>query len=118
MRRTSRSLLALSTLLVAAMACGAPQAKAPASAPSTVPDKPSKPVELNILDVAGNPQLTQGMIEDFQKSNPDIVSKMSFTKATAPERPAQLKAEQHRGKSLTHLVLTGTDRLPNPIDQK
>jgi putative spermidine/putrescine transport system substrate-binding protein len=118
MRRTSRSLLALSTLLVAAMACGAPEAKAPASAPSTVPDKPSKPVELNILDVAGNLQLTQGMIEDFQKSNPDIVSKVNFTKATAPEMPAKLKAEQQGGKSVTHLVLTGTDGLANAIDQK
>jgi putative spermidine/putrescine transport system substrate-binding protein len=118
MRRTPRSLLALSTLLVAAIACGAPESKAPASAPSTVPDKPSKPVELNILDIAGNLQLTQGMIEDFQKNNPDIVSKVTFTKATAPEMPGKLKAEQQGGKSVTHLVLTGTDGLANAIDQK
>src|SRR5436190_4059918 len=109
MRRTSRSLLALSTLLVAAMACGAPQAKAPGNAPSTVPDKPSAPVELNILDVAGNLQLTQGMIEEFKSAHPEIVSKVNFTKATAPEMPGKLKAEQQGGKSQTHLVLTGTD---------
>jgi putative spermidine/putrescine transport system substrate-binding protein len=121
MRRTKRSLIGTSTLsalLVAAMACGAPETNTPASAPSTVPDKPSAPVELNILDVAGNLQLTQGMIEEFQKSNPDIVSKVNFTKATAPEMPGKLKAEQQGGKSQTHLVLTGTDGLSSVIDQK
>src|SRR5689334_5637190 len=118
MRRTSKSLLALSTLLVAAMACGAPDSSAPANAPSTVPDKPSKPVELNILDVAGNLQLTQGMIEEFQKANPDIVSKVNFTKATAPETTGKLKAEQAGGQSQTYLVLTGTDGLSAVIEQQ
>ncbi|MFL6140838.1 MAG: ABC transporter substrate-binding protein [Labedaea sp.] len=121
MQRTTRSLLsttALSALLVAAMACGAPESKAPGNAPSAVPDKPSAPVELNILDVAGNLQLTQGMIEEFKTAHPEIVSKVNFTKATAPEMPGKLKAEQQGGKSQTHLVLTGTDGLANVIEQK
>lgn len=121
MRRTTRSLLGTSTLsalLVAAMACGAPESNAPASAPSSVRDKPSAPVELNILDVAGNLQLTQGMIEEFKSANPDIVSKVNFTKATAPEMPGKLKAEQQGGKSQTHLVLTGTDGLASVIEQQ
>jgi putative spermidine/putrescine transport system substrate-binding protein len=121
MRLKTRSLLGtpvMAAVLVAAMACGAPETKTPASAPPTVPDKPSAPVELNILDVAGNLQLTQGMIEDFQKSNPDIVKKVNFTKATAPEMPGKLKAEQQGGKSLTHLVLTGTDGLSAVIEQQ
>jgi putative spermidine/putrescine transport system substrate-binding protein len=120
MRRTTRSLLGTSTLsalLVAAMACGAPESNTPANAPSTVPDKPSAPVELNILDVAGNLQLTQGMIEEFKTAHPEIVSKVNFTKATAPEMPGKLKAEQQGGKSQTHLVLTGTDGLSAVIEQ-
>ena len=121
MRRTMRSLLgapALAALLVA-MACGAPAVNTPSgNAPSTVPDKPSQPVELNILDVAGNLQLTQGMIEEFQQAHPEIVSKVNFTKATAPEMPGKLKAEQAGGKATTHLVLTGTDGLANVIEQK
>src|SRR6266545_2698521 len=120
MRRTTRSLLGTSTLsalLVAAMACGAPETNTPANAPSTVPDKPSAPVELNILDVAGNLQLTQTMIEEFKTAHPEIVSKVNFTKATAPEMPGKLKAEQQGGKSQTHLVLTGTDGLSAVIEQ-
>lgn len=121
MPRTARSPLGmslLSALLLVAMACGAPQSNVPASAPATVPDKPSRPVELNILDVAGNLQLTQGMIEEFQRANPDIVSKVNFTKATAPEMPGKLKAEQQGGTSQTHLVLTGTDGLSAVIEQQ
>lgn len=118
MRRTTRSTFALTAVLVAALACGAPETKAPANAPSSVPDKPSAPVELNILDVAGNLQLTQGMIDEFVAEHPDIVSKVNYTKATAPEMPGKLQAEQRGGSSQTHLVLTGTDGLASAIEQE
>ncbi|MFI7678160.1 extracellular solute-binding protein [Actinophytocola sp. NPDC049390] len=118
MRRTTRSTFALTAVLVAALACGAPETKAPANAPSTVPDKPSAPVELNILDVAGNLQLTQGMIDEFVAEHPDIVSAVNYTKATAPEMPGKLQAEQRGGQSQTHLVLTGTDGLASVIEQE
>ena len=39
-----------------------------------MPEKPSKAVTLNILDVAGNLQLTQGMIDEFVKQHPDVIS--------------------------------------------
>lgn len=118
MRRTTKSTLAFTAVLVAALACGAPETNAPANAPSSVPDKPSAPVELNILDVAGNLQLTQGMIDEFVAENPDIVSKVNYTKATAPEMPGKLQAEQRGGSSQTHLVLTGTDGLASVIEQE
>jgi putative spermidine/putrescine transport system substrate-binding protein len=118
MRRTTKSTLAITAVLVAAMACGAPETKAPANAPSSVADKPSAPVELNILDVAGNLQLTQGMIDEFAAEHPDIVSKVNYTKATAPEMPGKLLAEQRGGSSQTHLVLTGTDGLASVIEQE
>jgi putative spermidine/putrescine transport system substrate-binding protein len=118
MRRTTKSTLAFTAVLVAALACGAPETNTPANAPSTVPDKPSAPVELNILDVAGNLQLTQGMIDEFAAEHPDIVSKVNYTKATAPEMPGKLQAEQRGGSSQTHLVLTGTDGLASVIEQE
>ena len=118
MRRTTRSTFGLVAVLVAALACGAPETKTPAKAPSTVPEKPADPVELNILDVAGNLQLTQGMIDEFVATHPDIVSKVNYTKATAPEMPGKLQAEQRGGSSQTHLVLTGTDGLASVIEQE
>jgi putative spermidine/putrescine transport system substrate-binding protein len=121
MRRTTRSAFGLALVLFAALACGAPETKAPppeTKDASSVPDKPSQPVELNILDVAGNLQLTQGMIDEFVAKNPDIVSKVNYTKATAPEMPGKLQAEQQGGQSQTNLVLTGTDGLSAVIEQK
>ncbi|GAB2960618.1 extracellular solute-binding protein [Saccharothrix stipae] len=104
----------LTLLLVAG--CGAPTA-GPAPTFGSVPDKPSAPVELNVLDVAGNLQLTQGMIDEFAAANPDVVSKVNYSKATAPDMPGKLKAEQNAGRSQTHLVLTGTDGLAAVIGQ-
>jgi putative spermidine/putrescine transport system substrate-binding protein len=120
MRRTTRLALGLAVTLVATLACSAPETtKAPATvATSNVPDKPSAPVELNILDVAGNLQLTQGMIDEFVAKNPDIISKVNYTKATAPEMPGKLQAEQQGGSATTHLVLTGTDGLSAVIEQE
>ena len=118
MRWARKLQLVIPAVLVATAACGAPTSRPVATAPTTVPDKPSKPVELNILDVAGNLQLTQGMIDEFVAENPDIISKVNYTKATAPEMPGKLQAEQHGGQSQTHLVLTGTDGLSAVIEQE
>jgi putative spermidine/putrescine transport system substrate-binding protein len=121
MRSTTKSRLGIPTtaaLLMASVACGAPTAEAPAPTYSSVADKPSQPVELNILDVAGNLQLTQGMIDEFVQSHQDVVRKVNYTKATAPDMPGKLKAEQAAGQSQTHLVLTGTDGLAAVIDQQ
>lgn len=120
MGRTTRSAFGLALVLVAALACGAPEtAKAPPTVEkSNVPEKPSQPVELSILDVAGNLQLTQGMIDEFVAKNPDIVSLVNYTKATSPEMPGKLQAEQQGGQSQTHLVLTGTDGLSAVIEKE
>ncbi|MFJ5989002.1 extracellular solute-binding protein [Lentzea sp. NPDC092896] len=117
MRWTMKLRLVIPALLLVT-ACGAPEVPQTQDTPSSVPDKPSKPVELNVLDVAGNLQLTQGMIDDFVKAHPDFVSKVNATKATAPDMPGKLKAEQNSGTSQTHLVLTGTDGLASVIEQK
>jgi putative spermidine/putrescine transport system substrate-binding protein len=121
MHRTTKLALVplLATVLAAGLACGAPEENTPAAkAPNSVAEKPKQPVELNILDVAGNLQLTQGMIDEFVQQHPDIISKVNYTKATAPEMPGKLLAEQRGGTSQTHLVLTGTDGLASVIEQE
>ena len=72
---------------------------------------PSAPVTLNIVDVAGNLALTQKAIETYRKAKPNLVSKITFTKAPAPELPGKIKAQQDAGRVDIDLVLTGTDAL-------
>ena len=85
---------------------------------ATAPTLPSAPVALNVIDVAGQLQLTQGAIEAFAKANPKLVSKIAFAQAPAPELPGKLKAQQAAGRVDIDLVLTGTDGLSAGIDQK
>lgn len=73
-----------STVAVLALAmtgCSVPNTGAtntsPAASDGTVPDKPSAPVSLHILDVAGNQKLTGQMVEDFATANPDIISSVT-----------------------------------------
>ncbi|MFC4042607.1 extracellular solute-binding protein [Dactylosporangium siamense] len=108
------SLLALS--LVAG--CGAPTKSTPAPASSgDLPLKPASAVTLNILDVAGNLQLTQGMIDEFVAAHADTISKVTYSKATAPELAPKVKAQQNAGRVDIDLVLTGVDGLAAGVDQ-
>lgn len=111
-------------------ACGAPSSSSGGNAgsstgnagSSTTPSDPgagapAEPVTINILDVAGNLQLTQGMIDNFKAANPSIVKDITFTKATAPEMAGKLQAQQGAGEAQINLVLTGTDGLSAGIKQ-
>ncbi|OYU48832.1 MAG: ABC transporter substrate-binding protein [Rhizobiales bacterium PAR1] len=82
------------------------------------PTKPSAPVALNIMDVAGNLALTQKAIENYRKAKPDWVSRITFTKSPAPELPGKIKAQQDANRVDIDLVLTGTDVLSAGLDQK
>lgn len=79
---------------------------------------PKSPVTLNVVDVAGNLALTQKAIQNYAKAKPELVSKISFTKAPAPDLPGKLKAQQDAGRVDIDLVLTGTDALSAGLDQK
>ncbi|HTJ36348.1 MAG TPA: extracellular solute-binding protein [Dactylosporangium sp.] len=116
-RRLGATALFASLALVAA--CGAPDKPAAQSGPTggAVPDKPSAPVSLNILDVAGNLQLTQGMIDEYVQKNPSVISKVTYSKATAPELAGKIKAQQDANRVDIDLVLTGVDGLAAGIDQ-
>jgi len=75
------------------------------------------PVTLNIIDVAGNLQLTQEAIERFRAQNPSLVTRIIFSRAPAPELPAKLKAMQNAGRVDIELVLTGPGALSDGIEQ-
>jgi putative spermidine/putrescine transport system substrate-binding protein len=79
---------------------------------------PTSPVTLSIVDVAGNLALTQRAIENYRKAKPTVVSRITFTKAPAPELPAKLKAQQDASRVDIDMVLTGNDALAAGIDQK
>jgi putative spermidine/putrescine transport system substrate-binding protein len=110
--------LAGTAALIVVTACGAPGGNGGTdTAPGTVPDKPSKPVNLNILDVAGDLALTQGMIDDFVAQNKNVVSKVTYQKATAPELTGKIKAQQNANRVDIDLVLTGVDGLSAGVEQ-
>ncbi|MEN3608530.1 extracellular solute-binding protein [Plantactinospora sp. ZYX-F-223] len=120
MRRSQRRLFAataLTALSLVAVACGAPEAAAPGPTGGAVPDKPGSPVVLNILDVAGNLQLTQSMIDDFVAKNSDTVSRVTYSKSPSPELVGKVKAQQDANRVEIDLVLTGVDGLAAGIDQ-
>jgi putative spermidine/putrescine transport system substrate-binding protein len=81
------------------------------------PPLPAAPVALNIIDVAGNLALTQKAMEAYAAANPKLVSTITFNKATAPELPGKIQAEQAAGRLDIDLVLSGTDALAAGISQ-
>jgi putative spermidine/putrescine transport system substrate-binding protein len=119
--RSARIAISGLLLAVAAAGCGAPDAGSAASkdkAPQKIPAKPGKPVTLDILDVAGNLQLTQGMIDEFVEQHPGVISKVTYSKAPAPDLAGKIKAQQQAGRVQIDLVLTGTDGLAAGLSQK
>lgn len=104
-------------LALAVTACGAPSTNVSAVSATKVPATPKSAVTLNILDIAGNLQLTKGMIENFAKANPDIVKNVTYTTAPAPDMAGKLQAEQQGGHATTSLVLSGTDGLSAGISK-
>ena len=113
-----RSLAKRRAVLHAALgAAAAAVLAAVAPANAQAPAMPKSPVTLNIVDVAGNLALTQGAIENYVKKHPELVAKVNFTKATAPELPGKLKAMQGANRSDIDLVLTGTDALAAGVEQ-
>jgi putative spermidine/putrescine transport system substrate-binding protein len=78
---------------------------------------PSSPVTLNFVDVAGNLALTQKAFEAYRDKNRNLVSKITFTKAPAPELPGKIKAQQDSNRVDIDGVLTGIDSLSAGVDQ-
>ena len=81
------------------------------------PALPSSPQTINVIDVAGNLALTQKAIEKYRADHAKTVSRITFTKAPAPELAGKIKAQQNAGRVDIDLVLTGTDGLAAGIEQ-
>src|SRR5262249_24806047 len=79
---------------------------------------PKSPVAINIVDVAGNLALTQAAVESYRAAKPNLVSKVTFGKAPAPELPGKIKAQQDAGRVDIDGVLTGIDTLSAGVEQK
>lgn len=77
----------------------------------------AEPVTINVIDVAGDLQISQPALEKFQAEHPDLVSKFVFTEATAPELAGKLKAQQDAGRVDIDFVLTGNDALAAGMEQ-
>src|SRR4029450_8770133 len=105
------------SLLRAAVAAAFSASLLTLPAAAQVPAMPKSPVTLTIVDVAGDLALTQDAIDAYVKKNPQLVSKVNYTKAPSPELPGKLKAMQGAGRSDIDLVLTGTDFLAAGIEQ-
>jgi putative spermidine/putrescine transport system substrate-binding protein len=82
----------------------------PAIAQSAGP-KPASPLVISVLDVAGDLQLSQPVLEKFRAKHPDLVARFVYNQATAPELAAKLKAEQNAGRVDIDFALTGNDAL-------
>ncbi|HTJ57638.1 MAG TPA: extracellular solute-binding protein [Devosiaceae bacterium] len=112
---TTRRNVMLGTLAAgASIALGTKLAAAQAAA--SFP-KPSQPLTINVVDVAGDLQLSQPALDKFAQAHPDLVARMVYTQADAPELASKLKAQQAAGRVDMDLVLTGNDALAAGIAQ-
>ena len=86
--------------------------------PTHAQTKPKSPLAITVVDVAGNLALSQPAFEAYRRAKPEMVSRISFTKAPAPELPSKIRAQQNANKVDIDIVLTGTDVLAAGIEQK
>lgn len=119
-RTTRREFLAGAGATFAIVACGPGRTTGgtgPTPTGGGLPKLPSTPVNLTVVDVAGQLQLTKSIIDQYATSHPQLVSNVGYLTATAPELPAKVKAEQDAGQPVTSVVLTGSDALSAGVQQ-
>jgi len=118
MRNTLRvGVVVAATALAAGMlaSCSTPSGGGATSGGSSSAAPADPKMTINVMDVAGNLQLTQGMFDDYTARHPNITFVMD--KGTAPDLPGKLKAQQDANNVQIDLVLTGTDALASGIQQ-
>lgn len=97
--------------------CGAPKPPAAAEAPAGAVALPTEPLTINVVDVAGNLQLSQKIFDNYQKEHPNLVKEFTFQKVNAPELVGKLQAQQKAGRLDIDLVLTGSDGMASGLKQ-
>jgi putative spermidine/putrescine transport system substrate-binding protein len=120
-RRSTYIASAAAVVVLAVAGCSAPNSgsatQSAAASGASIPAKPSAPVALHILDVAGNKKLTEPMINDFIKQHADIISSVTWESGGAPDLVGNIKPQVDSGKLSVDLVMTGTDGLSAGIGQ-
>ncbi len=120
-RHHAAAVVGVAALALAVGACAPPDdggGAAPAATDAAeVPDTPSEPVELHILDVAGNQKLTEPMIDEFVENHPDVISSVTWETGGAPDVTGIVKPQVDSGSLSVDLVLTGNDGLSAGIAQ-
>ena len=107
-----------STVALAGLgACGSRQQAAEPAPAEGIPEMPDQPVNLTILDVAGNLQLTRTAIEDYARSRSDVVRNVDFTTAPTPELTNRIQTQQDTDQVDITVALTGVDGLAAGIEQ-
>jgi putative spermidine/putrescine transport system substrate-binding protein len=94
---------------LAALAATGARAQAPAL--------PKSPVALNIIDVGGALALMQKAFDAYKQAKPELVSRMTYVKAPAPELASKVKAQQDAGRIDIDMILTGSDGLAAGLEQ-
>ncbi len=79
---------------------------------------PTKPLNLNVVDTAGDLALTQKIFENYARAKPSYVGRFSFSKALQPDMPGKIRAQQDAKQVDIDLVLCGYDGLTAGIEQK
>lgn len=79
---------------------------------------PPSPVTLNVVDVGGALALLQRSLDGYKAAKAKLVSRVTYSKAPAPELPGKIRAQQDAGRVDIDLVLGGLDVLSAGIDQK
>ena len=104
-------------VLLGTGACGPQQQGAQPAPTEGVPEMPDRTVNLSIIDVAGNLQLTRSAIEAYASNRSDVVQNVNFTTATAPELTSKIQAQQDADQVDIALALTGVDGLSAGLEQ-
>ena len=81
------------------------------TARAAAPPLPKSPVALYVIVVGGALALLQQGFDAYRAAKPELVSKITFVKAPAPELAGKIKAQQDAGRSDLDLVLTSSDAL-------
>ncbi|MET4590606.1 extracellular solute-binding protein [Arthrobacter sp. 754] len=97
--------------------CSAPKPPSAANAPVGDVTLPTEPLTINVVDVAGNLQLSQKIFDNYQKEHPELVKEFTFQKVNAPELVGKLQAQQKAGRLDIDLVLTGSDGMASGLKQ-
>jgi putative spermidine/putrescine transport system substrate-binding protein len=77
----------------------------------------NSPVQISVIDVAGNLALTQKIFDAYAAANKNRVARFTFTRSPAPELAGKIRAMQAANRVELHIVLTGLDGIAAGIEQ-